>query len=123
MSFDLGGGKGYHVYPEALRAAANHVAEAVDLLHTFTNTDLRHTALGPYDLGLPGTATVLMPGLNGAGTVERYDQALQRIGEVTDANAGKLQALTDALQKAASYYEQQDEEFYRRMKKLDGGTK
>ncbi|WP_340684031.1 hypothetical protein LCL61_36995 [Amycolatopsis coloradensis] len=77
--FDPGPGQGYHVYPEKLRAAADTIAEAADLLQNFAIVDLANVALGPYDLGLPGTATNLMPGLNGRrtalheGTVKRAE--------------------------------------------------
>jgi hypothetical protein len=115
--------EGYLVYPEKLREAANTVHNAANLVQEFADADLAHTALGPNDLGLPGTATVMMPGLSGLGTVDRYNQALQKIIEISHANMTELQNLSSALQKAATYYEQLDEDAYDRMKKIEGEMK
>jgi hypothetical protein len=115
--------QGYLVYPETLRTAANTVQNAADLVQQFADTDLAHTALGPNDLGLPGTTTVMMPGLSGLGTVDRYNQALKAIGDISHANVTKLQNLSRALQTAAAYYEQLDEDAYDRMKKIEGDMK
>jgi len=115
-------GKGYRVYPESLRKAADDVTNAADLVHKFAQTDLANTLLGPYDLGLPGTTTALMPNINGAGTAEQYNRAIEKIRAVSAKNAGTLQQLAGALQTAATFYEQQEAEEYERLKKLEGGT-
>ncbi|MFI5558069.1 hypothetical protein ACIA2T_02220 [Amycolatopsis japonica] len=121
--FDPGPGQGYHVYPEKLRAAADTIAEAAELLQNFAIVDLANVALGPYDLGLPGTATNLMPGLNGLGTVDRYNAAIDTIQRITADNSAQLAVLSAALGKAANHYEQLDQEAYDRMKKLEGEIK
>ncbi|MFC9250071.1 hypothetical protein [Amycolatopsis thailandensis] len=121
--FDPGPGQGYHVYPEKLRAAADTIAEAAGLLQNFAIVDLANVALGPYDLGLPGTATNLMPGLNGTGTVDRYNAAIDTIQRITAQNSTQLAVLGAALGKAANHYEQLDQEAYERMKKLEGEIK
>ncbi|WP_410663727.1 hypothetical protein [Amycolatopsis sp. lyj-84] len=121
--FDPGAGKGYHVYPEKLRAAADAVADAAGLLQNFAVVNLADVALGPYDLGLPGTATNLMPGLNGTGTVDRYNAAIETIQRITASNSTQLAVLSAALGKAAQHYEQLDQESYERMKKLEGEIK
>ncbi|GAA4529380.1 hypothetical protein [Amycolatopsis samaneae] len=126
MNFDLadpGPGAGYHVYPETLRAAADGLTDATDLVNSFVESDLVTMRLGEHDLGLPGTATVLMPGLAGAGTVARYNQMLDRIQEISLANTMQLAKLTDALRQAAAHYEQLDREAYERLKKIEGGLK
>lgn len=100
--FDPGPGQGYHVYPEKLRAAADAIAEAAGLLQNFAVADLADVTLGAYDLGLPGTATNLMPGLNGLGTVDRYNAAIDTIQRITASNSTQLAVLSAALGKAAS---------------------
>lgn len=121
--FDPGPGKGYHVYPEKLRAAADEISHAAELLQTFAIADLANVALGPYDLGLPGTATDLMPGLRGMGTVDRYNAAIRQIQTITATNSTQLAVLSAALEKAAEHYEQLGQEAYERMKKLEGEIK
>lgn len=123
MTFDPNDitGRGYRVYPESLRKAADAVATAAEQVLTFAQHDLADTVLGPYDLGLPGTTTVLMPNINGAGTVEQYNRAIEKIRAVSAKNAATLQQLAQALQTAAGYYEQQDAAEYERLKKLEGG--
>ncbi|MEC3980856.1 hypothetical protein [Amycolatopsis sp. H20-H5] len=119
----FGHGQGYRVYPEKLREAANGVGHAADLTQAFADTDLADTMLAGDDLGLPGTATIIMPGLRGVGTVERYNNAIHQIIELTRVNATELRNLGDALRKAAEYYEQLDEEAYEKLKKIEGGMK
>ncbi|WP_086846662.1 hypothetical protein [Amycolatopsis kentuckyensis] len=116
-------GKGYRVYPEALRAAAADVTAAADLILEFAQHDLADTQLGEYDLGLPGTTTELMPSLHGAGTVEQYNRAIDKIRMVTTENANAIRQLAQALQTAAGYYEKQDAAEYERLKKLEGGAR
>lgn len=125
MTFDPSDitGKGYRVYPESLRKAADGITDAAGLVAHFAQHDLAGTLLGPSDLGLPGTATVLMPGVNGAGTVQQYNQAIDTIRAISAKNADTLQKLAQALQTAASYYEQQEAAEYERLKKLEGGTR
>ncbi|MFI5593652.1 hypothetical protein ACIA5G_52110 [Amycolatopsis sp. NPDC051758] len=120
---DPGPGKGYHVYPEALRATATKVADAAALLTTLAQHDLQDTLLGEFDLGLPGTLTVLMPGRNGRGTVQEFNAAVAAVRSITATNADRIQRLAGALTTAASYYEAQDEAEYERLKKLEGGSR
>jgi subtilisin family serine protease len=123
MTFDPNdiSGRGYRVYPESLRKAADDVAGAADLVTAFAQTDLAGTLLGEFDLGLPGTSTTIMPNVHGAGTAEQYNRAIDTIRGVSAKNAEALQQLAQALQTAASYYEQQDAAEYERLKKLEGG--
>ncbi|MFC3450737.1 hypothetical protein [Amycolatopsis speibonae] len=121
--FDPGAGQGYHVYPEKLRAAADAIADAAGLLQNFAVVELADVALGSYDLGLPGTATNMMPGLNGTGTVDRYNSAIDAIRRITAENSTQLAVLSAALGKAAQHYEQLDQEAYERLKKLEGEIK
>jgi hypothetical protein len=123
MTFDPNDitGRGYRVYPESLRKAADDVATAAEQVLVFAEHDLADTFLGPSDLGLPGTLTMLMPGVNGAGTVQQYNRAIEMIRAVSAKNADTLQQLAQALQTAAGYYEQQDAAEYERLKKLEGG--
>jgi len=124
MTFDPIGivGKGYQVYPESLRKAADDVTSAADLVLKLAQQDLADTLLGEYDLGLPGTTTVLMPNVHGAGTVQQYNRAIETIRAVSAKNADTLHRLAQALQTAATYYEQQDTAEYERLKKLEGGA-
>ncbi|HWC20713.1 MAG TPA: hypothetical protein VG674_23085 [Amycolatopsis sp.] len=85
---DPGPGKGYHVYPEALRATATKVADAAALLHALAERDLADTVLGEYDLGLPGTLTVLMPGRRGRGTVQEFNSAVAAVRSITASKGG-----------------------------------
>jgi hypothetical protein len=119
----FGAGQGYKIYPDKLRDAANGVEHAAELIRTFADADLAGVLLGANDLGLPGTSTVIMPGLSGLGTVERYNGAMSHIMDLARSNATELQNLSDALQKAAEYYEQLDEAAYEKMKKIEGGMK
>lgn len=114
-------GRGYRVYPESLRKAADDVTTAAELVTTFAQQDLAGTLLGEFDLGLPGTLTMIMPNKNGAGTVEQYNRAIETIRGISSKNAETLHQLAHALQTAASYYEQQDAAEYERLKKLEGG--
>ncbi|SEF32361.1 hypothetical protein SAMN05421837_106192 [Amycolatopsis pretoriensis] len=125
MTFDPSDitGKGYRVYPESLRKAADDITDAAGLVAHFAQHDLAGTLLGATDLGLPGTATVLMPGVIGTGTVQQYNQAVDTIRAISAKNADTLQKLAQALQTAASYYEQQEAAEYERLKKLEGGTR
>lgn len=116
-------GKGYRVYPEALRTAASNVTTAAELILKLAQHDLADTLLGEFDLGLPGTTTELMPNVNGAGTVEQYNRAIDTIRSKTAKNADSLHQLAQALQTAAGYYEKQDAAEYERLKKLEGGSR
>lgn len=121
-TFDVTGGTGYKVYPDKLRKAADDVQHAAELTRTFSDIDLNDIMLGPYDLGLPGTATVIMPGLSGLGTVQRYNSAIMHIVGLMHSNAAELQNLSGALATAADYYETLDEEAYEKLKR-EGGAK
>lgn len=116
-------GQGYQVYPEALSKAAKDVDEAANAVIKFVNEDLAQVLLGTYDLGLPGTATVLMPGMAGDGTVDRYNQAIEQIRDISAKNAIQLKILGNALQQAAAFYQSKDEEFYEELKKKEGELK
>lgn len=121
--FDPGSGRGYHVYPEALRVAAADVMAAAELLDAFSKIDLVDTVLGEHDLGLPGMATRFAPGVNGVGVVDSYNNTVAQIKANTIKNFGALRFLADALRSAAAFYEQQDEEFYEKLKAVEGGMK
>lgn len=125
MTFDpLGGSSpGYQVYPDKLRKAADEVARAAELTQAFADVDLSDIFLGANDLGLPGRATEIIPGVAGLGTVDRYNQAMTHIIELARGNAGELAKLSTALQQTAGYYEQLDAEAYERLKKIEGGLK
>lgn len=116
-------GQGYQVYPEALSKAAKDIDDAASKVLAFATDDLAQVMMGPYDLGLPGTATVLMPGLAGVGTVDRYNQAIEQIREISARNAAQLKILGDALQQAAAFYQSKDEEFYKELKRQEGEIK
>lgn len=119
----VGAGQGYQVYPDALVKAAAEIGHAAALVEKFVWVDLANVFLGEYDLGLPGTATVLMPGVYGTNTVGKYNQAIERIQALSKQNVAQLKALSDALAKAAEYYESQDREFYEELKKKEGELK
>ncbi|WP_410654582.1 hypothetical protein [Amycolatopsis sp. lyj-112] len=121
--FDPGPGQGYRVYPEKLRVAANTIDDAADLVRAFALTDLSDVQLKNEALGLPGTLAQLMRGVQGAGTVEAYNQAVEQIRRISVANATELGALSAALQHAAEYYEQLDQRAYDEMKRLEGGIR
>ena len=125
MTFDpLGSSSpGYQVYPDKLRKAADEVAHAAELTQAFADVDLSDIFLGVNDLGMPGRATEIIPGVAGLGTVDRYNQAMTQIIELARGNAGELTKLSAALQQTAGYYEQLDAEAYERLKKIEGGLK
>ncbi len=121
--FDPAPGQGYHVYPERLRAAANAVDQAADLVREFALADLAEAMLAPGDLGLPGTLAQLMRGVRGAGTVDAYNRAVEQVREISAANAAELGALSAALDRAAEHYEQLDQQAYDELKRLEGGIR
>ncbi|WP_409491841.1 hypothetical protein [Amycolatopsis sp. cmx-11-12] len=121
--FDPGPGQGYHVYPEKLRAAADTIDQASDLVRGFALADLDDARLEPGALGLPGTLAELMRGVRGAGTVDAYNRAVDQIREISVANSAELGELSVALHRAAEYYEHLDRQAYDEMKRLEGGIR
>ncbi|MEU3624676.1 hypothetical protein BS329_00275 [Amycolatopsis coloradensis] len=121
--FDPGPGQGFHVYPEKLRAAADTIDQAADLVRGFALTDLADVRLGRNDLGLPGTLAELMRGVRGAGTVDAYNRAVDQVREISVANSAELGELSAALHRAAEHYERLDRQAYDEMKRLEGGTR
>ena len=65
--------------------------DAAELIRTFADADLAGALPGANDRGLPGTSTVIMPGLSGLGTVEWYNGAMSHIMDLARSNATELQ--------------------------------
>ncbi|OXM48703.1 hypothetical protein [Amycolatopsis alba] len=123
LPFESGPGQGYHVYPDKLRAAADAIDQAADLLRAFALTDLADVRLAQADLGLPGTLTQLMRGVQGAGTVDAYNRAVDQVREISVSNSAELGELSAALHRAAEHYERLDRHAYDELKKLEGGIR
>ncbi|NBH09750.1 hypothetical protein [Amycolatopsis sp. SID8362] len=108
----LGGDSGFEVYPQALRAATNEVFAAREKITKFASGDLAPLTLRNEDVGMLGVRS---------GIVEVFNAAIQSLREKSERGAERLTALAEALDKAADYYETQDEEDYRRLRAKEEG--
>jgi hypothetical protein len=100
-------GSGFEVYPEALRAATDDVFAARDKVVKFGNEDLAQVVLRDGDVGMLGAQ---------ADVVQKFNEAITHIREKTDKGATQLERFATALDKAADYYETQDEEDFKRLR-------
>ncbi|WP_181776918.1 hypothetical protein [Amycolatopsis pittospori] len=107
-------GSGYEVYPEALRRATEDVFHAAGRLRDFANVDIEGLRLGVHDVGMLGEQ---------AGIVEAFNGMIANLQEKSTRGFERLISLGDAMDKAADYYDAQDEEYYKRLRDLekDGG--
>jgi len=108
----LGGDSGFEVYPQALRAATSEVFAARDRVTKFTRGDLAPMVLHDEDVGMLGVRSGIVPVFNAV---------VDSMREKSERGAERLTALAEALDKAADYYETQDEEDYRRLRSKEEG--
>ncbi|MCR6481238.1 hypothetical protein M8542_00240 [Amycolatopsis sp. OK19-0408] len=108
----VGGDSGFEVYPQALRAATNEVFAAREKVKKFAVGDLAPMTLHDEDVGMLGVRS---------GIVQVFNAVIQGMREKSERGAERLTALAEALDKAADYYETQDEEDYRRLRAKEEG--
>ncbi|QKV74108.1 hypothetical protein [Amycolatopsis sp. Hca4] len=105
-------GSGFEVYPQALRAATDDVFAARDKVLKFGQQDLAQVVLRDDDVGMLGAR---------AGVVEMFNNAIAHIRDKTDKGAMQLGQFAEAMDKAADYYETQDEADFQRLRDLERG--
>ncbi|WP_328606869.1 hypothetical protein OG943_44445 [Amycolatopsis sp. NBC_00345] len=105
-------GSGFEVYPQALRGATEDIFAAREKVLKFANNDLSSMVLRNEDVGLLGVESRV---------VEAFNSAISSIRDKSVRGAGQLEQLAEALDKAADYYETQDEEDYRRLRNKEEG--
>lgn len=100
-------GSGFEVYPEALRAATNDVFAARDKVVKFADQDLSTMVLRDDDVGMLGAR---------AQVVQAFNDLIGGMRDKSKQGATQLERFAEALDKAADYYETQDEEDYKRLR-------
>lgn len=108
------GGSGYEVYPEALRRATEDVFHAAGRLRDFAKVDIEGLRLGVHDVGMLGEE---------AGIIEAFNGMITDLQDKSVRGFDRLIGLGDAMDKAADYYDAQDEEYYKRLRDLENGGK
>ncbi|MEV7552969.1 hypothetical protein AB0N89_25450 [Amycolatopsis sp. NPDC089917] len=103
---------GYEVYPESLRNATEGIYHAGGVLRDFADRDLNDLYLGPNDVGMLGERVDI------AGAFARMIADMQ---DKSRRNFERLMALGGAMDKAADYYDAQDDEYYKRLRDLEKG--
>ncbi|WP_329072343.1 hypothetical protein [Amycolatopsis sp. NBC_01480] len=105
-------GAGFEVYPQALRQATEHIFAARDKVMKFANDDLSSMVLHEDDVGLLGSQS---------GVVGVFNKVIASLQDKSGRGAGQLDMLAAALDKAADYYETQDEEDFKRLRDKEEG--
>ncbi|WP_206797158.1 hypothetical protein [Amycolatopsis sp. MtRt-6] len=105
-------GSGFEVYPQALRAATDDVFAARDKVIKFGQEDLAQVVLRDDDVGILGAQ---------AGVVEMFNSTIAHIRDKTAKGAMQLGQFAEALDKAADYYDTQDEADFKRLRDLEKG--
>jgi hypothetical protein len=103
-------GSGYEVYPESLRKATEDIYHAGGLLRDFANRDLSDFSLGPQDVGMLGDRVKI---------VEAFNGMIAGMQDKSRKNFDRLIALGEAMDKAADYYDAQDDEYYKRLREIE----
>lgn len=103
-------GSGYEVYPESLRKATEDIYHAGGILRDFADRDLSDFSLGAHDVGMLGDR------VNIAGAFANLITGMQ---DKSRRNFERLVALGGAMDKAADYYDAQDDEYYKRLRDLE----
>jgi hypothetical protein len=105
-------GSGFEVYPEALRAATDDVFAARDKVVKLCRQDLAQVVLRDDDVGMLGCHS---------GVARIFNEAIVHIREKTAKGAMQLERFAAALDKAADYYETQDEADFKRLRDQEKG--
>jgi hypothetical protein len=105
-------GSGFEVYPEALRTATDDIYAARDKVTSFANDDLAQITLRDDDVGMLGVM---------ADVVHVFNETVAQMRDKTDKGAMQLERLAEALDKAADYYETQDEADFKRLRDQEKG--
>jgi hypothetical protein len=105
-------GSRFEVYPEALRAATDDIYAARDKVVKFGIEDLAPMILRNDDVGMLGVK---------AGVVTSFNDAISQIRDKTGNGAVQLERFAEALDKAADYYETQDEEDFKQLRAKEEG--
>ncbi|MEV6873916.1 hypothetical protein [Amycolatopsis sp. NPDC051128] len=108
----IGGDSGFEVYPQSLRAATNEVFAAREKVTKFAVGDLAPMTLHDEDVGMLGVRS---------GIVQVFNSVIESMRQKSERGAERLATLAEALDKAADYYETQDEEDYRRLRAKEEG--
>jgi hypothetical protein len=105
-------GAGFDVYPQALRGATEAIFAARDKVLKFANDDLSSMVLHDEDIGMLGVQS---------GVVGVFNSMIAGMRDKSVRGAGQLEQFAGALDKAADYYETQDEEDYKRLRDKEEG--
>jgi hypothetical protein len=103
-------GSGYEVYPESLRKATEDIYHAGGLLRDFADRDLGEFSLGSQDVGMLGDKVEI---------VQEFNNMIAEMQEKSRRNFDRLIALGSAMDKAADYYDAQDDEYYKRLREIE----
>ena len=95
-----------------MRAATDDVFAARDKVIKFGHEDLAQVVLRDDDVGMLGAQ---------AGVVEKFNDAIAHIRTKTGKGAMQLGQFAEALDKAADYYDTQDEADFTRLRDLEKG--
>ncbi|WIX76961.1 hypothetical protein QRX50_36915 [Amycolatopsis carbonis] len=106
-------GSRFEVYPEALRAATDDVYAARETVVKFGIDDLSPMVLRDDDVGLLGVQSDV---------VTAFNDAIAGIRDKTGKGAVQLERFAQALDKAADYYETQDEEDFKQLRAKEEGV-
>jgi len=101
---------GYEVYPESLRKTTEDVYHAAGLLRDFADRDLGGLVLGPQDVGMLGDRV---------NVVQAFADMIVDLQDKSRRNFDRLIALGGSLDKAADYYDAQDDEYYKRLRDIE----
>ncbi|KFU83300.1 hypothetical protein SAMN04489729_3851 [Amycolatopsis lurida] len=107
-------GSGYEVYPEALRKATEEIYHAGGILRDFADHDLSDLSLGSHDVGMLGDRV---------GIARSFAKMITEMQDKSKRNFDRLLALGEAMDKAADYYDAQDDEYFKRLRDLEKGGK
>lgn len=101
---------GYEVYPESLRKTTEDVYHAAGLLRDFADRDLGGLALGSHDVGMLGDRVHV---------VQAFAAMIVEMQDKSRKNFDRLITLGGSLDKAADYYDAQDDEYYKRLREIE----
>lgn len=104
-------GSGYEVYPESLRNATEDIYHAAGRLRDLADLDLGGLGLSSQDVGMLGD--------RGWSVVQSFNDMIAEIQDKSRRNFDRLIALGTAMDKAADYYDAQDDEYYKRLRELE----
>ncbi|WP_125680193.1 hypothetical protein [Amycolatopsis sp. WAC 04182] len=103
-------GSGYEVYPESLRKATEDIYHSAGILRDFATHDLGGLSLSSHDVGMLGDRV---------NVVQAFGSMIVEMQDKSRRNFDRLIGLGTAMDKAADYYDAQDEEHYKRLIEIE----